>query len=526
MPSTSIVQTTGKRKLDELLKLYNSINKKDDCENEFQTVKRKFKLRKINFKSNEKNFNRKNPNILKFDSSSSECSDESDEISEEEGEEEDINNCDKTEEKEEIAIPKNDTETKIVSNDTGKDNSETKGNNLNKTSENKQSVYITVDRPENIQNDRLKLPILSEEHNIMEQIMYNPVVIICGETGSGKTTQVPQFLYEAGYAVNNKMIGITEPRRVAAISMAKRVGYELNLTDNEVSYQIRFEGNVTDKTKIKFMTDGILMKEIEKDFILSKYSAIIIDEAHERSLYSDILIGFLSRIVQLRNKQGDPLKLIIMSATLRVEDFTQNSRLFKNPPPVVKIESRQYPVSIHFNKFTNPNYLQEAFKKVCKIHTTLPSGGILVFVTGRKEVLALCRMLKNKFPFKDEKTIEQNSEIKSETESVPDVRKKFDLDQYSIIPDENERIVDDFDLSDNEINDSDNEEELSDIECAVTDEPLYCLPLYSMLPNSEQALVFQNPPDNCRLCVVATNVAETSITIPKIKYVIDTGKVS
>lgn len=525
MPSTSIVQTTGKRKLDELLKLYNSINKKDQNNesDESKIVKTKFKIRKINFKSNEKNFNRKNPNIVKLDSSSSECSDESeDELSEPE---EINNNCDKTDEKQEIVFQNTNTETKTTSDDTETNHIETKPNNLNKPCENKKSVYVTVDRPEHIQKDRLKLPILSEEHNIMEQIMYNSVVIICGETGSGKTTQVPQFLYEAGYAVNNKMIGITEPRRVAAISMAKRVGYELNLTNNEVSYQIRFEGNVTDKTKIKFMTDGILMKEIENDFILSKYSAVIIDEAHERSLYSDILIGFLSRIVQLRNKKGDPLKLIIMSATLRVEDFTQNTRLFKNPPPVVKIESRQYPVSIHFNKFTNPNYLQEAFKKVCKIHTTSPPGGILVFVTGRKEVLALCRMLKNKFPLKEEKPIKTNNEIKQETEMVPEERKKFDLDQYSIIPDDNERIVDDFDLSDNEMNNSD-DEDLSDVEFAVTDEPLYCLPLYSMLPNNEQALVFKNPPDNCRLCVVATNVAETSITIPKIKYVIDTGKVS
>lgn len=151
----------------------------------------------------------------------------------------------------------------------------------------------------------------------------------------GKTTQVPQFLYEAGYA-EKKMIGITEPRRVAAISMSKRVAHEMNLSSDIVSYLIRFEGNTTENTKIKFMTDGVLLKEIESDFTLNKYSVIILDEAHERSVYTDILVGLLSRIVPLRQKRGNPLKLIVMSATLRVEDFTKNRQLFKIPPPVLR----------------------------------------------------------------------------------------------------------------------------------------------------------------------------------------------
>ncbi|KAH7985723.1 hypothetical protein HPB52_025440 [Rhipicephalus sanguineus] len=121
------------------------------------------------------------------------------------------------------------------------------------------------------------------------------------QTGSGKTTQVPQFLYEAGYA-REKMVGITEPRRVAAVSMSKRVAEEMSLSSSEVSYQIRFEGNVTGDTKIKFMTDGVLLKEIQNNFLLTGYSVIIIDEAHERSIYSDILIGLLSRIVPLRRR--------------------------------------------------------------------------------------------------------------------------------------------------------------------------------------------------------------------------------
>lgn len=128
--------------------------------------------------------------------------------------------------------------------------------------EKKSALFVMLQRKPEIQAARLKLPIVAEEQIIMEVINENPVVIITGETGSGKTTQVPQFLYEAGYA-QEKLIGITEPRRVAAISMSKRVAQEMNLTEKEVSYLIRFEGNVTPETKIKFMTDGVLLKEIQ-----------------------------------------------------------------------------------------------------------------------------------------------------------------------------------------------------------------------------------------------------------------------
>ncbi|XP_030877781.1 probable ATP-dependent RNA helicase DHX37 isoform X4 [Leptonychotes weddellii] len=147
------------------------------------------------------------------------------------------------------------------------------------------------------------------------------------------------------------------------------------------------------------MTDGVLLKEIQKDFLLQRYKVVLIDEAHERSVYTDILIGLLSRIVSLRAKRHVPLKLLIMSATLRVEDFTQNQRLFPQPPPVIKVESRQFPVTVHFNKRTPlEDYSGECFRKVCKIHRMLPAGGILVFLTGRAEVHALCCRLRRAFP--------------------------------------------------------------------------------------------------------------------------------
>lgn len=373
----------------------------------------------------------------------------------------------------------------------------------------KPSVFVEVHRTEEIQTARLKLPILAEEQQIMELINENSVVIIAGETGSGKTTQIPQFLYEAGYALKQQ-IGVTEPRRVAAISMSQRVAEEMNLSTREVSYLIRFEGNTTEDTKIKFMTDGVLLKEIQSDFLLNKYSVIILDEAHERSVYTDILIGLLSRIVPLRLKRNNPLKLVIMSATLRLEDFTENRRLFKIPPPVFKVDVRQFPVTVHFNKRTNENYLKEAFNKAVKIHTKLPDGGILIFLTGQQEVKTLVRKLRNAFPLRHKTQILQMQRVKSKKIKV---LPKINLDDYSICDDNDDLLSSEGELSED-----------SDQETLSTTQPLWVLPLYSLLPANKQAEVFKPPPTGCRLCIVSTNVAETSLTIPNIKYVIDSGK--
>lgn len=399
----------------------------------------------------------------------------------------------------------------------------------------KPAVFVSVDRPEAIQAARLKLPILGEEQVIMETINDNAIVILAGETGSGKTTQVPQFLYEAGYA-ERKQIVITEPRRVAAISMSKRVAHEMNLSTDIVSYLIRFEGNVTDRTKLKFVTDGVLLKEIESDFVLSKYSVVILDEAHERSVYTDILVGLLSRIVQLRRKRADPLKLIIMSATLRIEDFTKNTVLFKVPPPVISVETRQFPVTIHFNKRTNDDYVKEAFSKAIKIHDKLPEGGILIFVTGQHEVNHLIRKLRKTFPYKGRTTSGGQLQYMA-TEEVAefDLKKairmsrnakkalrvqaalpNIDLNSYKLPSDDT-----DADLLDTLASDVSDDEDTS---TPIGGQPMWVLPLYSLLPSDKQQKVFEAPPPGTRLCVVTTNVAETSLTIPNIKYVIDTGR--
>ncbi|KAG7212083.1 hypothetical protein KM043_012436 [Ampulex compressa] len=422
------------------------------------------------------------------------------------------------------------------------------------------AVFVGLNRKPDIQAARLKLPVVAEEQVIVETINENPVVIITGETGSGKTTQVPQFLYEAGYA-QNKLIGVTEPRRVAAMSMSKRVAEEMNLTQEEVSYLMRFEGNVTPDTKIKFMTDGVLLKEIQTDFLLTKYSVIILDEAHERSVYTDILIGLLSRIVPLRNKRNNPLKLVIMSATLRVEEFVENTRLFKVKPPVITVEARQFPVTIHFNRRTSEDYVTDALHKAIKIHTRLPEGGILIFLTGQQEVKSVVNKLRKYFPLKKRKGIpkkplkqEKNKNSKetekknieeekdtSEDESYFDEairsnkqkRKKqlelpeINLDDYSVIPtdDTYEDLINGEEGEDALIDeDEDEDADIIDLKDFPNVQPLWVLPLYSLLPSHKQAKVFEEPPEGCRLCVVSTNVAETSLTIPNVKYVIDCGR--
>jgi DEAD/DEAH box helicase len=231
-------------------------------------------------------------------------------------------------------------------------------------------------RPPDVVQLRQELPVVMMEFEIMDTIRNHDVVIVCSETGSGKSTQIPQFLYEAGYGRNMNeltgsssklMIGITQPRRVAAVSSAKRVCYEMGFgngqsisKNNVVSYQTRYEtAGFGPNTAIQFMTDGILLQEIQSDLLLRKYSVIILDEAHERNLNTDILIGLLSVAVPLRKEASmespslPPLKVIIMSATLRTEDFTKNPRLFASlPPAVVQVPGRTFPVTVHHSKVT------------------------------------------------------------------------------------------------------------------------------------------------------------------------------
>ena len=396
----------------------------------------------------------------------------------------------------------------------------------------RQVFSVQVNRSPEVQESRLGLPIVAEEQKIMEAIYNNPSVVIWGSTGSGKTTQVPQFLYEAGFgdpdSPNPGMIGVTQPRRVAAVSMARRVSDELGDVTAKVSYQIRFDSTVSHKTAIKFMTDGILIREIAKDFALTKYSAIVIDEAHERTANTDILIGMVSRIVDLRASMSQedakvrPLKLIIMSATLRVSDFTDNPNLFRNgPPPLLQAEGRQYPVSIHFARRTQRDYLEETFLKVSRGHKKLPPGGMLVFLTGQNEITVLAKRLKEAFTNTQGKH-HDGHRVRVAANEVPLETEDFDLGIDNL---GSHQAGDDDDEDIHLYEDEDEEDKEFDIGDATPGSlNIRVLPLYSQLPTKDQLLVFSPTPENTRLIVLATNVAETSLTIPGIRYVFDCGR--
>ncbi|KAH7429629.1 hypothetical protein KP509_09G059400 [Ceratopteris richardii] len=446
-----------------------------------------------------------------------------------------------------------------------------------------------VMRSEEVRKSREKLPIIMMEQEIMEAINDNPVTIVCGETGCGKTTQVPQFLYEAGFSSSEYVeragiIGITQPRRVAVLATAKRLSYEMNLAlGQEVGFQVRHDRKLGHKTRIKFMTDGILLRELQSDFLLRRYSVIVLDEAHERSLNTDILIGLLSRVVPLRqemyeeqNRAGRasvyPLKIVIMSATLLVDEFVGNRTLFASPPPIIEVPARQYPVTVHFSAKTELiDYVGKAYKKVCAIHKKLPPGGVLVFLTGQAEVHQLCKKLSKAYPQPESRNNEhqikdENSELNSisemadgfvgedELQEEPEFGEIMEADGSPSGTDSES----DLEFSETESEKSESMQDLkwSEGDCihlesikdafdallgtkkrvdsenptAVKQDskneigPVYVLPLYALLPAASQLKVFGAVPEGSRLVVVATNVAETSITIPGIRYVVDCGR--
>ncbi|GAA5831310.1 hypothetical protein JCM11251_007830 [Rhodosporidiobolus azoricus] len=428
------------------------------------------------------------------------------------------------------------------------------------------TIHVPVKRTPEIEESRAELPIVKEEDRIMATILGNAVVVLCGETGSGKTTQIGQFLWEAGFgdssSDNPGMVAITQPRRVAALSTSARVRTELGLSadSSQVAHRIRYSSTSAADTKLVFMTDGVLLRELAADFLLSKYSVVVVDEAHERGVNTDVLIGVLSRVAKLRETQwkkgkegAKPLRLIIMSATLRVSDFAENPTLFPTPPPVLHVTARQYPVTVHFSRKTSHDYLAQAYKKVARIHARLPPGGVLVFCTGQNEIVSLCKRLEGKFGPKavedrkervkraaergarrgkvqevDDEAIEAEMEKKlrgGKVEAGDDLEaEEIDLgEDRDLAADVDDGVWDDDDEA---LESDDEDKELFrgiNMEADV-DEPMHILPLYSLLPTDKQMKVFEEPPAGHRLVVVATNVAETAITIPNIKYVVDTGR--
>ncbi|TQE09997.1 hypothetical protein C1H46_004419 [Malus baccata] len=305
-----------------------------------------------------------------------------------------------------------------------------------------------------ISQQRQFLPIYSVRDDLLQVIRENQVIVVVGETGSGKTTQLTQYLHEEGYTVNG-IVGCTQPRRVAAMSVAKRVSEEMETElGDKVGYAIRFEDVTGPNTIIKYMTDGVLMRETLRDSDLDKYRVVVMDEAHERSLNTDVLLGILKTVVARRRD----FKLIVTSATLDAQKF----RNFFGSAPIFEIPGRTFPVSIRYSKTPCEDYVEAAVKEAITIHITGTQGDILIFMTGQDEIEAACYALSER--------MEQI--ISTSVKEVP---------------------------------------------------KLLILPIYSQLPADLQAKIFQKAEDGARKCVVATNIAETSLTVDGISYVIDTG---
>ena len=304
---------------------------------------------------------------------------------------------------------------------------------------------------------RKKLPVWEQRNEFFEVIAKNQTIVLVGETGSGKTTQIPSLMLEAGIA-GRRMVACTQPRRVAAMSVSKRVSEELDCElGEEVGYTIRFEDVTGPKTVLKYMTDGMLLREAMADPKLDRYAAVILDEAHERTLSTDILFGLIKEVAT----QRPDLKLVVMSATLDAGKF----QAYFDSAPLMKVPGRLHPVEIFYTPEPERDYLEAAIRTVVQIHLCEPEGDILVFLTGEQEIEDACKKTK--------------TEIEQLGEQVP---------------------------------------------------PVVVLPLYSTLPMDRQRQIFDPPPParrpgepNGRKIVFSTNIAETSLTIDGIVYVVDPG---
>lgn len=320
-----------------------------------------------------------------------------------------------------------------------------------------------------LEKQRQRLPVFKYRSAILYLVETHATTIIVGETGSGKTTQIPQYLKEAGWADGGRVIACTQPRRLAVQAVASRVAEEMGVKlGEEVGYTIRFEDLTnTNVTRIKFLTDGVLLREMMDDPLLTKYSIIMVDEAHERSISTDILLGLLKKIQRRRPE----LRLIISSATIEAKSmssFFQTSKKRRGSeaqepgpvrqPAILSVEGRGFNVQIYHVEEPVADYLQAAVTTVLSIHDQEPIGDILVFLTGQDDIDAAVQML----------TEEAHSKGKHAS-------------------------------------------------------GLVVLPLYSGLPRSDQDLVFSPTPRGKRKVVISTNIAETSLTLEGVVYVVDSG---
>lgn len=300
-----------------------------------------------------------------------------------------------------------------------------------------------------------------DRQEFLDKYHSTQILVFVGETGSGKTTQIPQYVvYDELPQLNRKLIACTQPRRVAATSVAQRVADEMDVTlGEEVGYNVRFDDMSSSKTVLKYMTDGMLLREAMHDHDMSRYSCIILDEAHERTLATDILMALLKQIAARR----PDLKIIVMSATLDAQKFQR----YFNDAPLLAVPGRTHPVEIFYTPEPEKDYVEAAIRTVLQIHASEPEGDILLFLTGEDEIEDSCR--------------------------------KIAL--------EAEELIREVDAG-----------------------PLAVYPLYGTLPPHQQQKIFDKPPPALRKggrpgrkVIISTNIAETSLTIDGIVYVVDPG---
>lgn len=313
-----------------------------------------------------------------------------------------------------------------------------------------------------LEQHRQRLPVYKNRDHLLYLLEHYQSVVLVGETGCGKSTQIPQYLYESGWCADGKIVGITEPRRVAATTLASRVADEKGTPlGGLVGYSIRFDDAFDPvNTRIKYMTEGILLREMMADPLLRNYCVIVLDEVHERTLLTDIIMGLLKKILQKRRS----LKLIVASATVDAEqlrdffNFNVSKDSKRDTAVIISVQGRLYPVDVFYVKEPVPDYVKASVDTAMKIHECEPKGDILIFLTGHEEVDRAVSLLK------EHASQSRNSELK-------------------LLP----------------------------------------LPMYGSLPYGDQLKVFRPTPRDLRKVVVATNIAETSITISGIVYVIDCG---
>lgn len=298
---------------------------------------------------------------------------------------------------------------------------------------------------------RRNLPVHKHRQEFLDIYHNTQIMVFVGETGSGKTTQIPQYvLFDEMPQFTGKLVACTQPRRVAATSVAQRVADEMDVKlGDEVGYSVRFDNCTSDKTMLKYMTDGQLLRECMHDNDMTRYACIIIDEAHERTLATDILMALLKEISQRRND----LKIIIMSATLDAQKFQK----YFYDAPLLAVPGRTHPVSLYYTPEAERDYIEASIRTVLQIHATEDEGDILLFLTGEEEIEDACRRI------------------------------RLEVDE----------MVRESDVG-----------------------PMSIYPLYGTLPPHQQQRIFDKAPAPFkpggrpgRKCIIATNIAETSLTI-------------